>query len=212
MRHHLSTAVTLFLPLLLGIADRAEATHFRFGHDRAGDLATLESLGQGLGFRVRGIEAVLHEGLPISSTRIREALSRGAVDAARALLGYPYGVYGSVVEGERRGRQLGVPTANLHVVSELLPARGVYAGMAGPPGADSPRWLSVVNVGVRPTFGESTLTVVEAHLLDFDGDLYGRALRIEFHAHLREERRFAGVDELREQIGRDIERARATIG
>ncbi len=182
--------------------------NFRFGRGREGDLA---ALGESLGFAVLGTPPVVHEGAPISSTRIREALARGAVRAARDMLGRRFFVDGTVVRGVGRGREIGLPTANLAVLNETLPARGVYAcrcrelGEAG--GALHP---AVVNIGHRPTFGGGALSV-EAHLLDFDGDLYGRALRIEFEERLREERTFAGPEALVAQVRDDVARARRML-
>ena len=197
---------------MLGAREVIVGRHFRFGHDRSGDLPRLEALGAELGFEVRGIEPVLHEGLPISSTRIREALARGGVEAARSMLGRPYAVEGRVVAGARRGREIGVPTANVQPASELLPARGVYAGAVSEAGRPERLGAAVVNVGHRPTFEAGETTVVEAHLLDFEGDLYGRRLRVEFHHHLREEQRFEDAGALRRQILKDVEQARGLEG
>lgn len=182
---------------------------FRFGRARAGDAAHLASLGGELGFRVHTVPAVVLDGLPVSSSRIRKALARGDVDDAARLLGRVFFIDGRVVRGDGRGRSLGVPTANLEVQGETLPAAGVYAGRAraGTPGAD---WPCVVNLGERPTFGGGTATV-EAHLLGFLGDLYGAELRLSFVRRLRDERRFAGEQELVAQIRRDIEAARGML-
>jgi riboflavin kinase/FMN adenylyltransferase len=185
---------------------------FRFGRGRAGDAALLSRLGGTLGFEVVPIPPVEREGSPISSTRIREELQAGRVEEAQALLGRLFFVDGRVVRGEGRGRTLGIPTANLDVVNEALPAHGVYAGWcrlleaAGP----SPRWPAVVNLGHRPTFAGSE-TTVEAHLLEGGTDLYGQLLRLEFTARLREERRFPGPEALIEQIRQDIARARPLL-
>jgi riboflavin kinase/FMN adenylyltransferase len=185
--------------------------NFRFGRGREGDLAALARLGESLGFTVLGTPPVLHEGAPISSTRIREALARGAVRAASEMLGRPFFVDGTVVKGAGRGREIGLPTANLAVVNETLPARGVYAcrcrELGDPGGALHP---AVVNIGHRPTFGGGALSV-EAHLLDFDGDLYGRTLRTEFEERLREERTFAGPEALVAQVRDDVARARRML-
>jgi riboflavin kinase/FMN adenylyltransferase len=184
---------------------------FRFGRGREGDLALLTGLGRSLGFEVRGTRPVLHEGEPISSTRIREALARGAVGAAREMLGRPFFVVGGVVRGEGRGRTLGLPTANVEVVNETLPARGVYACRCRilEAGGES-AWSAVVNIGHRPTFGGGRLSV-EAHLLDFEGDVYGRTLRVFFEERLREERAFPGPEALVSQIRDDIARARMLL-
>lgn len=183
---------------------------FRFGHGRAGDVALLEHLGREMGFRVRGLEPVLHEGAPISSSRIREALARGGVEAARDMLGRRFFVDGRIVRGAGRGRSLGIPTANLGLLNETLPGGGVYACWCRTLGGSQVAAPAVVNVGRRPTFGGGE-TVVEAHVLDFDGDLYGSTLRLEFETRLREERSFPGPGELLEQIRRDIARAREVL-
>jgi riboflavin kinase/FMN adenylyltransferase len=182
--------------------------NFRFGRERAGDLGALRGFGEALGFGVEGVPPVLHEGAPISSTRIREALARGAVDAAWAMLGRPFFVEGLVVAGAGRGRTLGVRTANLRVANETIPRAGVYAGRCLVPGGRTAS--AVVNVGSRPTFGGGP-TTVEAHLLDFDADLYGESLRLLFHARLREERAFPSAPALVAQIESDIAEARRVL-
>jgi riboflavin kinase/FMN adenylyltransferase len=170
----------------------------------------LARLGETLGFEVTTVPPVEHDGAPISSTRIRRELEAGRVELARALLGRPFFVDGRVVRGEGRGRTLGIPTANLEVINETLPARGVYAAWCQTLDALDTRWPAVVNLGRRPTFGGGNATV-EAHLLDQDLDLYGRHLRLEFAARLRDEQPFPGPEALVEQIRRDVERARALL-
>jgi riboflavin kinase/FMN adenylyltransferase len=185
--------------------------NFRFGRGREGDLAVLARLGDSLGFAVRGSPPVVHEGAPISSTRIREALARGAVRAAREMLGRRFFVEGTVVKGFGRGREIGLPTANLALVNETLPARGVYACWCRGLGeADGDLHPAVVNIGHRPTFGGGAVSV-EAHLLDFSGDIYGRTLRTEFEERLREERTFAGPEALVAQVQDDVARARRML-
>jgi riboflavin kinase/FMN adenylyltransferase len=181
--------------------------NFRFGKGRAGDLKRLRALGHELGFRVHGIGPVAHEGAPISSTRIREALARGAVAAAREMLGRAFFIDGQVVPGDGRGRGLGFPTANLETANETLPGAGVYACW-GRLQEDGPgvQHAAVVNVGRRPTFGAGD-TRVEAHLLAFSGDLYGRNLRLSFVERLREEQAFPGPEALARQIREDAARA-----
>lgn len=181
---------------------------FRFGHRKQGDVARLAALGGELGFAVRALAPVLQGGEPVSSSRVREALRVGDVGTARALLGRPHFVDGRVVRGDGRGRTLGVPTANLEPENEVVPARGVYAGRCRL--ADGAERLAVVNVGRRPTFGGGRIRV-EAHLLDFDGDLDGTRIRLVFEARLRGERRFAGPEALVAQIRRDVARARALV-
>jgi len=173
---------------------------FRFGKGRAGDVALLRRLGESLEFEVFAVPAVMHEGRPVSSTRIRESLAAGDVASAAALLGRPYFVEGRVVRGEGRGRTLGVPTANLDAANEILPKNGVYAARARV--ATGVLRPAVVNVGRRPTFGGDALTV-EAHLLDFEADLYGQSLRLFFQARLRDERTFADKGALVRQIHED---------
>jgi riboflavin kinase/FMN adenylyltransferase len=184
--------------------------NFRFGHGRAGDLAELKRLGGALGFRVEGLEPVWHEGAPISTTRIREALARGAVEAAQDLLGRRFAVDGTVVQGKGRGRTLGIPTANLRPLNETLPCLGVYAGWCRLGGAGGESRPAVVNLGRRPTFGGGE-TTLEAHILDFAGDLYGSSLRVEFAGRLREERRFAGPESLLAQVRLDIAEAQRVL-
>jgi riboflavin kinase/FMN adenylyltransferase len=199
------------LATALGARAVVVGTAFRFGRGRVGDAGLLARLGGTLGFQVTSLPPVEHDGAPISSTRIRKDLEAGRVEQARVLLGRPFFVDGRVVRGEGRGRTLGIPTANLDVANETLPARGVYAGwcrVLDPP--SGPRWPAVVNLGRRPTFGGRD-TIVEAHLLDQDLDLYGRRLRLEFAARLRDEQPFAGPEALVEQIRRDIARSRPLL-
>lgn len=179
-----------------------------FGRGRAGSAHTLRELGPRLGFGVDDVGPVSAEGEDVSSTRLREAIRQGDMARARRLLGRPYALRGRVVGGDRRGRTLGFPTANLHLKPGiLLPPDGVYAITAE---ADGVRRAGVLNVGVRPTFGGLRRTV-EAHLLDFDGDLYRRWLRVHLVARLRGEVRFAGVDALRAQIADDVAHARRVL-
>jgi riboflavin kinase/FMN adenylyltransferase len=195
----------------LGARAVVVGTSFRFGRGRGGDAALLSREGAALGFEVVAVPPVAHGGAPISSTRIRQALAAGRVEEANALLGRVFFVDGRVVRGEGRGRRLGFPTANLDVVNEMLPARGVYAAwcrLLDPSAGD--RWPAVVNLGRRPTFGGGD-TTVEAHLLDQDRNLYGERLRVEFAARLRDEQPFPGPQALIEQIGRDIGRARPLL-
>lgn len=185
---------------------------FRFGAGRAGDVASLRLLGGQMGFAVVEVPAVLEGPLPVSSTRIREALLGGDVEAAATLLGRPYFVDGLVVRGEERGRTLGFPTANLAPENEILPRAGVYAARVQEPGgAGGGSRDAVVNLGVRPTFGGGGGATVEAHLLDFAGELYGRSLRVSFVVRLRDEQRFPGPEALRAQIAADVARARAIL-
>ena len=196
------------LASLLGARHVVVGESFRFGHERQGDARALEALGGRQGFDVQVVPALLHAGRPISSSRVREALVAGDVKGAAELLGRPYALDGRVVRGDGRGRTLGIPTANLATEDQLLPARGVYAGRVLAPGGD---WRpAVVNVGERPTFGGTGL-LVEAHLLDFAGDLYDAAVRLSFHARLRGEERFSSAQALVERIQQDVRAARELL-
>jgi riboflavin kinase/FMN adenylyltransferase len=180
----------------------------RFGRGARGDGALLESLGKAHGYRAHIVPPVTIGGMPVSSTEIRGALQRGDVATASALLGRPYAIGGRVVQGAGRGRVLGFPTANVSPDRPLLVPSGVYACRAELDGTTA--HPAVVNIGVRPTFGETVLAV-EAHLLDFSGNLYDRHLRLAFVARLRDERRFPGPDALRTQIAADVAAARAAL-
>ena len=174
---------------------------FVFGHKRSGNVALLKTLGAEIGFQVHGHAAVALDGETVSSTRIREAIRAGNLDAASQMLGRPYAIYGRVVEGDRIGRQLGFPTANLDTTNLALPPHGVYAA--------STKWNGqfyrvALNIGTRPTVAAGLQLRVEAHLLDFSGDLYGSELEVEIGAKLRAEQKFSSPTELREQIARDL--------
>jgi riboflavin kinase/FMN adenylyltransferase len=189
---------------------------FHFGRDREGSMHKLTELGPRLGFAVTIIPEVTVGDRDVNSTRIRALLAEGRVEETRDLLDRPYGVRGRVVAGDRRGRTLGFPTANLEPENEILPASGVYAGHLRllEPGVPAPGRLlpAVTNVGCRPTFKDGAELLAEAHLLDFEGDLYGRRVELLFETRLRAEQRFAGVDALRQQIARDVEAARRALG
>jgi riboflavin kinase / FMN adenylyltransferase len=190
---------------------------FHFGHDRLGNVAMLEKIGAVDGFAVDGVSlrtdaAGGDGGAPISSTRIRSLLADGRVEAAAGLLGRDHQVRGTVVRGDRRGgSEIGFPTANVDVPAEIcLPAIGIYAGWYERP--DGSTWQAAVSVGRRPTFyaGGGEL-LVEAFVLDFEGDLYGEEAKVTFAAHLRDELTFDSVDALRDQIGRDVEETRTRL-
>lgn len=187
----------------LGATHVAVGRNFRFGHKAAGDTALLEGDGR---FEARVVELVEVEGETVSSSHIRGLVSAGEVQHAQAFLGRPFQVRGEVVHGDGRGRELGWPTANVVPDERLIrPDQGVYAARAnGHPAA--------VNIGVRPQFETGRGVLIEAHLIDFDEDLYGQELRLDFLERLRGEKLFASVDALVEQIGRDVERARELAG
>ncbi|MBI1845790.1 MAG: bifunctional riboflavin kinase/FAD synthetase [Candidatus Rokubacteria bacterium] len=178
-----------------------------FGRGARGDARLLEALADRLGFRADVIPPLLVDGVPVSSTEIRAALGQGDVRRAARYLGREYTVPGTVVAGAGRGRQLGFPTANLATDLPLLLPPGVYACRAALDGRDHP---AVTNVGVRPTFGETALAV-EVHVLDFAGDLYGKAMRLTFVDRLREERKFPGIDALKAQIAADVAEVRRRL-
>lgn len=181
---------------------------FAMGRGRTGDVASLMVIGSNLGFAVGAVSKVIRDGMAVSASRVRELLGAGAVEAVAPLLGRPFGLRGLVVEGDRRGRTIGFPTANLQIGPEhVLPADGVYACRVYLNGVGLP---AVTNIGVRPTF-DGLRRTVEAHLLDWSGDLYGQSLRLEFSARLRGEQKFAGVEELIAQISRDAAQARALL-
>jgi riboflavin kinase/FMN adenylyltransferase len=187
--------------------------NLRFGARRTGDLALLRELGGKLGFEVRVHEVAGDASGPFSSTRARDAIAAGDLDEVRRVLGRQHSVTGSVAHGDARGRSLGFPTANVEGIVEILPPNGVYAVVVEgrtDDGSYCPLARGVTNIGVRPTIGSAQRTV-EAHLIDFDGDLYGRRIRLSFVAHLRGEQKFASLDELKAQIGRDVARTRGVL-
>ena len=179
---------------------------FALGRGREGDAVTLEALGQELGFGVEVVRAEVWQGEVVSSTAIRHALGRGDMLKVNQLLGRHFRLRGQVIKGDERGKVLGFPTANLIPDPEqALPPDGVYAGQAL---LGEGVYRAVTNIGVRPTFGGGR-RLIEVHLLDFEGELYGTELDIELVERLRGEERFASAEELRAQIMKDVERTRA---
>ena len=179
---------------------------FTFGHKRSGSIALLKRLGQELAFIVHGLASVSLDGKVVSSTRIREAIGAGDLDGASQMLGRTYALAGTVIRGDQLGRQLGFPTANLNVNGLIVPPKGVYAAHALVQGCAH---RAVVNIGTRPTLQNPQPQLqVEAHLLDFSGDLYAAELELAFVDKLREEKKFPSREALQEQIRRDIEAAR----
>jgi riboflavin kinase/FMN adenylyltransferase len=178
---------------------------FLFGRDRSGNFSLLRAIGAQYGFRTEKIDPVRYKDFVVSSTRIRRLVAEGRVDEAGALLGHHFYIDGTVMRGAGRGRELGVPTANIETANELIPPHGVYATTLSVGGVVRP---SVTNVGTRPTFDDVTKTTIEAHLLDGDRDLYGQTVRLAFIQRLRDERRFPDVDALKAQIDADVRRAR----
>jgi riboflavin kinase/FMN adenylyltransferase len=200
-----------FVAVLLGARVVIVGENFRFGYDRAGDLETLVTLGRELNFEARASSLSGDGEGPYSSTRARVALAAGDLGSVQRLLGRPHSLSGQVVLGAQRGRTIGVPTANLGGVREALPPYGVYAVLVDRVAAGGNRALAtgVANIGLRPTVGGGFS--VEVHLFDFEGDLYGAELRVHLVARLREERKFAGLDELKAQIAKDSAEARAVV-
>ncbi len=206
----------------LRVAEVWVGADFQFGRERSGNFTLLRSLGAQHGFRAEKIDPIRYKDFIVSSTRIRRLVSEGRVDEAGALLGHHYSIDGTVVEGAKRGREIGFPTANISTSNELIPPHGVYATALTIDGQLHP---SVTNVGQRPTFGDRLATTIESHVLHpFDsqvgGDpaapatqgaagwnLYGRTVRLAFVQRLRDERKFPDLEALQEQIAADVRRA-----
>jgi len=181
-------------------------SNFTFGHKRQGNVALLQKLGQDLKFVVHGLSAVSLDGERVSSTRIRDAIRSGNLDDASQMLGRAYAVVGEVVEGDKVGRELGFPTANLKVFGLVLPPNGVYAAHADIGGQTH---RAAVNIGQRPTLNSPSPQIhVEAHLLDYTGNVYGREMELTFVEKIRDEGKFSSADELKQQIAKDVETAR----
>ncbi len=178
---------------------------FALGRGRQGDAATLVEIGRQMGFEVESLAPLVENGIVVSSSAIRAALEAGDIDTANDLLGRPFTLHGPVVRGVERGRIIGFPTANLAIGSGLaLPPFGVYVTLAL---VDGTGYASVINIGRRPTFDNGERTV-EVHIMDFDGDLYGKEVRVDVLKRLRGEVRFDGAEALSEQIRRDVAAAR----
>ena len=178
----------------------------RFGRDRSGDFDLLRKYGARDGFDVMDTATLLHEGERVSSTRIREVLGQGDFALAEHLLGRPYSIAGRVIVGQQLGRTIGAPTANIQLRRLRSPLSGVFAVQVA--GVSDSLLPAVANVGVRPTVGDLSKAILEVHLLDFEGYLYRRNIRVLFREKLRNEIKFDGIDALSEQISRDIAQAR----
>jgi len=219
----------------LRVAEVWVGENFLFGRDRTGTFTLMRALGEDKGFRTEKIDPVFYKDFVVSSTRIRRLIGEGRVDESAALLGHHYVVEGLVVRGDGRGRQLGIPTANIEPDNALLPAPGVYATRAqvvrgaqvhrvhqvhqvqegpkpdGPDGPDGPEWFpAVTSVGVRPTIGDGRFTV-ETFLLDGVHELYGTRLRVAFVKRLREQRKFDDLAGLSAQMVADCDEARKVL-
>lgn len=183
--------------------------NFSLGYQREGNAAFLSELGRARGFKVHEISSLVQwGGGPVSSSRIRRALADGDIAEVNGCLSRRFAVGGEVVRGDQRGRTIGFPTANLAVWErQLLPANGVYAAYAR---LGNERLLAATNIGVRPTVADAKL-VVEAHLLDFDREIYGQELELEFVARIRDEQKFSGLEALKAQIAEDVEKVRTLL-
>lgn len=196
------------------LVEKLRARHLFVGHDahfardRSGDFNTLAEMGERHGFGVSRTEAVMHDGLIVSSTQVRKLIESGEMRRANEFLGWQFSIPGTVVRGDRRGHTIGFPTANLKTEVEVFPDRGVYATLCEIHGRTIP---GITNVGKNPTFNPEIDMVplrIETHLFDFTGDLYGEEIEVTFLERIRGEQRFAGVDELKAQIQQDIHTAR----
>jgi len=192
-----------------GLAAKAlvEGNNFGFGRGREGTVDTLQMFCREAGISLDIVAPVERNGMRVSSSRVREALVRGDVSTAAVLLGRPYRLRGLVGSGARRGQTLGFPTANLEQVETLVPGNGVYAVRLTQGGRT---WPGAANIGPNPTFGEQARKI-EAHLIGFQGDLYGQTLAVEFIVRLRDTRPFAGVEQLVAQLRTDVEQAQRLI-
>jgi riboflavin kinase/FMN adenylyltransferase len=192
----------------LGARAIVEGHDFRFGRNRMGNNGTLRKLSSAAGLAFVEVPQLMHQGEPVSSSRVRSAIVRGDVALAMELLTRPHRVTGTVTTGAKRGRTIGFPTANLGDVSTVLPGNGVYAVRALVEGQPYP---SAANIGPNPTFGEDAQKI-EVHLIGFSGDLYSQSLTIEFIGRLRDTRPFAGISELVDQLRKDVEEAKKAVG
>ncbi len=196
----------------LGVAHVVVGYDFAFGKGRKGNTQQLIQLAQSVSMGVDVLEPVTVNGLVCSSTKVREFVLEGRIEGAQLLLGRPFALEGLVIPGAQRGRGLGYPTANLAVETELLPKPGIYAARVSSDADAGPRNNpAAVSVGTNPTFTPNAGVSVEAHLLDFDADLYGQHVRVDFVARLRDEQRFQSVDALVAQIGLDVDRTRKVL-
>lgn len=182
-----------------------EGPNFFFGHNRTGNIDVLGRLTAEEGMQLEIVEPVVIDGAVVSSSRVRDLIAAGSVDEARRLLTQPYCIRGIVTHGAGRGARIGFPTANLAGIDTLLPGAGVYGGRAHLNGES---FAAAINVGTNPTFGEQELKV-EVHLIDFRHPIYGEALEVDFVSRLRDVRPFSGIEELKEQLVKDVAAARA---
>jgi riboflavin kinase / FMN adenylyltransferase len=184
---------------------------FRFGHKRLGDLALLERMGEQLDFAARTMPLVTLEGERVSASRIRSLLANGDFAQAEPLLGRAFVIDGKVEYGNQLGRTLGYPTANIHLSQRVSPVHGIFAVRVGL-GEGECSWPGVASLGVRPTVNQVSEPLLEVHLFDFDGDLYGQRMAVEFVAKLRDEQKFDGLEPLKAQMAIDSRMARELLG
>jgi riboflavin kinase / FMN adenylyltransferase len=200
----------------LGVRYIVVGDDLHFGKNRAGDFAFLQAAGQRLGFEVAATHSVTVDGERVSSTRIRAALEHADFATAERLLGRPYSITGRVVMGQQLGRQLGTPTANMHLRRIRAPLAGVYAvevnGAVEIKDAAAGTLFGVANIGTRPTIGDLIKAILEVHIFDFEGDIYHRNITVVFRKKLRDECKFASLEALKQQIQRDIDDGRAYFG
>lgn len=184
---------------------------FRFGHKREGDVALLTRLGEQLGFSACMMPAVQLDGARVSASRVRMLLAAGEFAGAEPLLGRPFVIEGKVEYGNQLGRTLGYPTANIHLQQRVSPVHGIFAVRVGL-GEGECSWPGVASLGVRPTVNQVSEPLLEVHLFDFDGDLYGQRMSVQFVGKLRDEMKFDGLDPLKAQMDRDARMARELLG
>lgn len=184
---------------------------FRFGHKRGGDVALLEAMGASHSFTARTMPSVLLDGTRVSASRVRMLLAAGEFAGATPLLGRPFVIEGKVEYGNQLGRTLGFPTANIHLRERVSPVHGIFAVRVGL-GESECSWPGVASLGIRPTVNEVAEPLLEVHLFDFEGDLYGQRMAVEFVAKLRDEMKFDGLDALTEQMHHDARMAREVLG
>jgi riboflavin kinase/FMN adenylyltransferase len=196
-----------FLAKRLAVSEVLLGSHFAFGRGKRGNLELLKALGAASGFVAEGVGEVFHDDRPISSTRIREAILRGDIASANAMLGRPHALDGVIARGDRMGRKIGYPTINLRPENELVPADGVYFSRVGFQSFGR-EFDCVTNIGRRPTVYENYETTIESFVLDFSSDVYGERIRLFFYDRVRDEMTFPSMMDLTAQIGRDIEATR----
>lgn len=184
---------------------------FRFGHKRGGDFALLERMGAQLGFVACTMPMVQLDGARVSASRVRALLAAGEFAGATPLLGRPFVIDGKVEYGNQLGRTLGYPTANIRLQRRVSPVQGIFAVRVGL-GESGCSWPGVASLGVRPTVNQVAQPLLEVHLFDFDGDLYGQRMAVEFVAKLRDEQKFDGLEPLKAQMALDACRARELLG